>query len=140
MKNCSRRNGVRPVGRKARLSVLGMGSSSGATLGELMALAGSVLSQCGLRKPDMIATLASKAGDSVWTELAAHYGCALRFYEAGRLEEETPRLANPSEAVFRRIGCHGVAEAAALAGAGPSAKLIVYKTGVLHATAAVAIA
>lgn len=105
-----------------------------------MALAGTVLSQCGLRKPDMIATLASKAGDSVWAELAAHYDCALRFFEAGRLEEETPRLVNPSEAVFRTVGCHGVAEAAALAGAGPTAKLVVHKTGLLHATAALAMA
>ncbi len=128
------------MGREAQLAVLGMGSSSGATLVELMALAGTVLSQCGLRKPDMIATLASKAGDSIWAELAAHYDCGLRFFEAGRLEEETPRLANPSEAVFKRIGCHGVAEAAALAGAGPTAKLVVHKTGVLHATAALAVA
>ncbi|MBJ6131335.1 cobalamin biosynthesis protein [Ochrobactrum sp. Q0168] len=117
-----------------------MGSSSGATLGELITLAGTVLSQCGLRRPDMIATLASKAGDSIWTELAAHYDCALRFFEARRLEEETPRLANPSEAVFKRIGCHGVAEAAALAGAGPTAKLVVHKTGVPRATAALAVA
>jgi len=140
MKNCSRRNGARPVAREAQLAVLGMGSSSGATLGELITLAGTVLSQCGLRRPDMIATLASKAGDSIWVELAVHYDCALRFFEAGRLEEETLRLANPSETVFRRVGCHGVAEAAALAGAGPAAKLVVHKTGVLHATAAIAIA
>jgi hypothetical protein len=41
---------------------------------------------------------------------------------------ETPRLRNPSASLFARIGCHGVAEAAALAEAGEAARLIVEKT------------
>ena len=37
-----------------------------------------------------------------------------RFFDSATLERETPRLANPSEVVFREVGSHGVAEAAAL--------------------------
>ena len=36
-------------------------------------------------------------------------------FSTARLLEETPRLANPSEIVFRETGCWGVAEGAALA-------------------------
>jgi cobalt-precorrin 5A hydrolase/precorrin-3B C17-methyltransferase len=51
---------------------------------------------------------------------------------------ETPRLKNPSDVVFRQVGCHGVAEAAALAAIGESAVLIMPKMKSLHATAAIA--
>ncbi len=62
----------------------------------------------------------------------------LRFFDAACLERETPRLANPSDTVFRAVGCHGVAEAAALACAGPEGMLIVAKTKSARATCAVA--
>ena len=47
-------------------------------------------------------------------------------------------LATPSDTVFAEIGCHGVAEAAALAAAGPDARLIVEKQKTKFATAALA--
>ncbi len=57
---------------------------------------------------------------------ACRCGCS----SAAELEAETPRLENPSDVVFAEVGCHGVAEAAALArgrargasAAGPSVK------------------
>ncbi len=61
-----------------------------------------------------------------------------RFFDPARLEAETPRLANPSDRVFREVGCHGVAEGAALAAAGPEGELIVAKTKSARATCAVA--
>lgn len=119
---------------------LGMGCSSGVSFGELVLLADRALLGAGLKRPDMIATIATKQSDPVWAKLAQHYGCALRFFDAACLEQETPRLKNPSGLVFASVGCHGVAESAALAAAGENAVLLVEKTSVEHATAAIAVA
>lgn len=62
----------------------------------------------------------------------------LRFFDAETLEKLTPRLATPSEEVFRITGCHGVAEAAALACVGENGKLIVSKRKSKRATCAIA--
>ena len=70
--------------------------------------------------------------------VARHFSVPLVTFPAARLEAETPRLANPSDIVFAHTGCHGVAEAAALAQAGAGGRLIVEKTKSAHATAAVA--
>ena len=61
-----------------------------------------------------------------------------RFFDAAVLEEQTPKLRNPSKAVFKEVGCHGVAEGAALAAAGKSGKLVIPKKKSKHATCAVA--
>lgn len=118
--------------------VLGMGCSSGTALDEMISLADRVLGAAGVERPDAIATLAARQDDAVWQALAARYKCGLIFFDPARLEAETPRLAHPSEAVFRVVGCHGVAEAAALAGVGPHGVLAVAKTASAHATAALA--
>ena len=125
---------------KEKRAALGMGCSSGVRLEELVSLADRVLSKAGLNRPTVIATLATKQGDPVWLELAALYGCELRFFDAGQLEQETPRLKNPSDVVFASVGCHGVAESAALAAAGMNAALIIEKTVEGRATAALAMA
>lgn len=117
-----------------------MGGSWGVTLDELLALAEHVLARGECGRPDAIATFSAKRDEPVWAELASHYDCALCFFDAARLEQETPRLKNPSDAVFRAVGCHGVAEAAALAAAGPHGILAVEKTASVRATAALAIA
>lgn len=79
-----------------------------------------------------------KADEPAVHAVAEALGVPARFFTAARLEQETPRLATPSETVFRAVGCHGVAEAAALAAAGPAARLIVAKTVGGRATCAVA--
>ena len=61
-----------------------------------------------------------------------------RFFTAAALEAETPRLKNPSEAVFREVGCHGVAEGAALAAAGADGTLVVAKRKSARVTCAIA--
>lgn len=66
-----------------------------------------------------------------------HSGC---FFGADRLEAEAPRLQNPSDIVFAEVGCHGVAEGAALAAAGQSGALRVPKQKSERATAAIAAA
>ena len=79
-----------------------------------------------------------KADEPAVTALAEALGVPGRFFDAARLEEETPRLANPSAAVFAEVGCHGVAEGAALAAAGPGGQLVVAKRKSGMATCAVA--
>jgi cobalt-precorrin 5A hydrolase/precorrin-3B C17-methyltransferase len=69
---------------------------------------------------------------------AAALGVPVRFFGAARLEEEAPRLANPSDLVFREVGCHGVAEGAALAASGGA--LLVPKRKSARATCAVGLA
>ncbi|WP_343314629.1 cobalamin biosynthesis protein [Brucella sp. BE17] len=116
-----------------------MGSSSSTTLLELIVVADHVLSSADIRRPDAIATLGRKRGDPLWEKLATHYRCRLLFFDAARLEMETPRISHSSEAVFKMVGCHSVAEAAALAGAGPDSILRVEKTTHAHVTAALAV-
>ena len=72
--------------------------------------------------------------------LSETLGVPLRLFTACELEAETPRLHNPSQAVFTEVGCHGVAEAAALAGVGVEGQLIVAKRKSANATAALACA
>ena len=64
--------------------------------------------------------------------------CPARFFDAATLEAEAGRLRNPSDLVFREVGCHGVAEGAALAAAGAAGELVVEKTKSMRATCAIA--
>jgi cobalt-precorrin 5A hydrolase/precorrin-3B C17-methyltransferase len=65
-------------------------------------------------------------------------GVPVRVFPADALEAETPRLATPSDVVFAEVGCHGVAEGAALAVAGAGAALVLPKRKSLQATCAIA--
>jgi len=119
---------------------VGIGCERGADAEEVAALLNQVLGSAGL-SPLSIACLASidvKMDEPAVRALARQMNLPLRFFDAARLERETPRLANPSPAVFRAVGCHGVAEAAALACAGPEGKLIAAKTKSARATCAIA--
>jgi len=60
------------------------------------------------------------------------------FFTAEQLKAEAPRLVTPSAAVEQEVGVPGVAEAAALALAGPAGKLIVPKVKSKRATIAIA--
>ena len=81
-----------------------------------------------------------KADEGAMLSLAEAFDRPFWVFDAARLEAETPRLANPSDIVFAEVGCHGVAEAAALAAGGPQARLIVEKRKSAGATCAVAAA
>jgi cobalt-precorrin 5A hydrolase / cobalt-factor III methyltransferase / precorrin-3B C17-methyltransferase len=119
---------------------LGLGGERGVEADELLALAAAVLAEAGL-SPLSLACVAShelKADESALLAVAARYGVPARFFGAVALEAETPRLANPSEAVHRAVGSHGVAEAAALAAAGGGATLVVAKRKSARGTAALA--
>lgn len=78
-----------------------------------------------------------KADEVAVHALAADLGVPARFFSSEALEREAHRLINPSEIVFAETGCHGVAEGAALAAAGPKAELVVPKVKSARATCAI---
>jgi cobalt-precorrin 5A hydrolase/precorrin-3B C17-methyltransferase len=121
---------------------LGVGCKRGTAPDELIALARGALAGAGLAAEAVacVGSLALKADEPAVHALAADLGVPARFFTAAELEAEMPRLATPSEEVFRRTGCHGVAEGAALAAAGPAAELVLAKTRSARATCAVALA
>ncbi len=123
-----------------RTLALGVGCERGTAPEELAALVRETLFAQGLA-PGTLAGVFSidvKMDEPAVIALAARLGVPARFFDAETLEAETPRLANPSDMVFREVGCHGVAEGAALAAAGPEAALIVPKQKSVRATCAVA--
>ena len=85
-----------------------------------------------------IASIASKSEEPALHAVARRLAVPLHVFAAARLEQETPRLQNPSELVFRETGCHGVAEGAALAFVGAAGELILPKRRSAHATCALA--
>ena len=117
--------------------VLGLGCERGTPPAELVELALSVV----VRPEEVafVATLDMRAGEPAVHAVARHFAVPLVTFPAARLEAETPRLANPSAVVFAHAGCHGVAEAAALAQAGAGGRLVVEKTKSAHATVAIAV-
>lgn len=123
-----------------RTLVLGVGCERGASAEELMALVQRTVTGADLA-PNALACVTSldlKSDEPAVHAVADAYGVPARFFSANRLEQETPRLATPSEAVYREVGCHGVAEGAALAAVGHDGALIVAKQKCKRTTCAIA--
>lgn len=115
---------------------IGVGAERGVASDELRELVDTTLADAGLA-PESVAALGTldlKADEAAVLALP----WPLRLFDATMLEAETPRLTTPSDVVFAAVGCHGVAEAAALALAGPDAELVVAKRKSARATCAVA--
>ena len=120
--------------------VLGVGCERGTPPAEMIALVESSLREAGLDAADIrsIASLDTRAEEPAMLAIADRFSVPFYVFDAARLERETPRLANPSAIVFAHTGCHGVAEAAALAAAGAAGRLVVAKRKSAHATVAIA--
>ncbi|SDG75674.1 cobalamin biosynthesis protein [Roseospirillum parvum] len=123
---------------------LGVGCRQRADAEAAFAFIGPALAERGL-DPARLGALGSldrRRDNPTLSRLAEHLGLPLRVFPAAELEALTPRLLTPSAAVFRAVGCHGVAEAAALAclgtPPGPAARLIVPKLAGPGITLAVA--
>lgn len=129
----------RLVYHPATLAV-GVGAERGVDAAEVIDLIRASLREAGLAEHSVAAlvSLDLKADEAALHAAAETSGVPLRFFDAARLEQETPRLTAPSEVVFRAVGCHGVAEAAALAAAGADGVLVVAKRKSARATCAVA--
>jgi len=122
--------------------VLGMGCERHANVDEAIALAEQALAGSGFARESLscAASIDVKADEAAIHAVADHFGVPARFFSAARLEQEAPRLQNPSDIVFAEVGCHGVAEGAALAAVGSEGKLVVGKIKSKGATAAIALA
>lgn len=113
----------------AKTVIIGIGVTEAASAKEAMALVDTMLvGALEDARPVAIATIFGRAEHLAVQGLAGYLGVPVVVFDAARLERETPRLMNPSMSLFERIGCHGVAEAAALAAGGPEAGLLVGKT------------
>jgi cobalt-precorrin 5A hydrolase/precorrin-3B C17-methyltransferase len=132
--------GAPPLVWRSRRLALGVGCARFCPPEELRALAAETLAAAGRCEAEVAAvvSLDRKADEAAVHALAAALDVPARFFDAETLEAETPRLANPSDVVFAEVGCHGVAEAAALAAAGPEARLVAEKRKSANATCAVA--
>lgn len=123
-----------------RVLALGVGSERGAAPDEVLALAEETLADEGLARAAVacVVSLDVKADEPAVLALARSLGVPLRVFGADELEAETPRLSSPSAAVFEAVGCHGVAEGAALAAVGLDGELVVPKRLSRRATCAIA--
>ena len=119
---------------------LGVGCERNAAAEELIALAETTLAKAGLTPASLACVVSTEAkmDEPAVHALGEHFGAPVRFFAPDRLEAETPRLVHPSAEVFRAVGSHGVAEAAALAAVGPDGTLVVAKTKSPRATCAIA--
>ena len=122
--------------------VMGLGAIRNADPARMIELAEQCLADAHLSAGALacVCSHVVKADEAAIHAVAAHFGVPARFLEAGTLEAETPRLKNPSEIVFAEVGCHGVAEAAALAAAGAQGELLVEKRKSVEGTCAIAAA
>jgi cobalt-precorrin 5A hydrolase/precorrin-3B C17-methyltransferase len=123
-----------------RSLALGVGCERGVDPAELIGLVRDTLAAHDL-EPRAIAGVFSldlKSDEPAVHALAENLGVPARFFTPARLDEESLRLANPSDLVLRETGCPGVAEGAALAAAGPQSRLLVEKTRSDRATCAIA--
>ncbi|MGH6947421.1 MAG: cobalt-precorrin 5A hydrolase, partial [Kiloniellales bacterium] len=118
---------------------LGVGCARGCPPEELQALLCESLAAAGLSSQAVagIYSLALKSDEPAVHALAESLSVPARFFDAEALKAEAPRLATPSEVVEREVGVPGVAEAAALAAAGPEGCLILPKRKSANATCAV---
>jgi len=118
---------------------LGVGCERDCPPQDLSQLVDETLENADLCK-DSIACVVSidvKSDEAAVLQLAADLGVPARFFTAEELETQAAKLKHPSEVVFAEVGCHGVAEGAALAAS--KGDLIVEKHKSKRATCAAAI-
>lgn len=119
---------------------LGFGLSEAALADDAAQAITDLLAGMELQPDDLagVGTIDRRAKHPAVHSVEALLGRPVSLFSAARLERETPRLRNPSETIFRLMGCHGVAEAAALALAGEGAELVVEKRLIRNVTLALA--
>jgi cobalt-precorrin 5A hydrolase/precorrin-3B C17-methyltransferase len=132
--------GAPPLVYRRQGLVLGVGCARGCPPDDMIALVGETLAEAGLAQTEVAAvhSIDLKSDEAAVQALARHLGVPARFHGAARLEQEAGRLTAPSDVVFAEVGCHGVAEGAALTAAGQSGVLVVPKRKSANATCAVA--
>ena len=119
---------------------IGVGCARNCPPGELAELAARQMQQAGIAKAAVaaIGTIDLKADEPAILDLANSLDLPLRLFTSAELEAQAPGLSDPSEVVFAEVGCHGVAEGAALALAGEGGEFLATKKKTAMATCAIA--
>jgi cobalt-precorrin 5A hydrolase len=120
--------------------VAGVGCRKGARATDIEAAVAAALARAGLGAAtlDLIATSAAKAGEPGIAGAASSIGVRLVVVPQCELARAGARAETKSERVIAVAGVPSVAEAAALAAAGPTARLIVARIAIGPATCALA--
>lgn len=120
--------------------VAGVGCRKGTSAREIGAAIDAALSRAGLRTDalDVIAAPALKSAEAGIAAAANELGVPLVLVPQAELEAAGARTVTRSERVVALMGVPSAAEAAALAAAGPAARLVAPRTAVGPATCALA--
>jgi len=120
--------------------VAGIGCRKGAAVAEVEAVIAAALARAGLSADalDLIATSAAKGGEPGIVAAASALGVPLVAVPPVDLEAAGAHTLTHSERVVALTGVNSVAEAAALAAAGPTARLLAPRIAVGPATCALA--
>ncbi len=119
---------------------IGVGCLRGAAANDVIALIEAALSEADLSASAIggLFSLDLKLDEPAFHLAAQHFNVPFRTFDSTTLAAEGDRLATPSDAVEQAVGLKGVAEAAALAAAGPQGTLILPKRSNRVATCAIA--
>ena len=119
---------------------LGVGCERNCDPGELQSLVEKTFNEANLSLSaiGVIVSVDLKCDEPAMLKLGATLDRPVRFFHATRLESEKGRIRNPSDTVFQAVGCHGVAESAALTAAGSESDLFIEKQKSDRATCAIA--
>lgn len=124
--------GAGDMGPGQVVTVAGIGCRQGVTVAEVLA---AVAATRAGRRLDALAAVPGKSGELALAEAAARLGVPLVF---GAVEDGDARLATRSAASLAATGVGSASEAAALAAAGPGARLVVSRRVVGRVTCAIA--
>jgi cobalt-precorrin 5A hydrolase len=129
------------MGLDQAMIVAGVGCKAGASAREIEAAIGAALSQAGLESASLslIATSSAKAHEAGLAAAAKDRGLKVVFVPQVDLEAAGSRTLTHSERVLAATGVPSLSEAAALAAAGPGARLLAPRTAVGPATCALAV-
>jgi cobalamin biosynthesis protein CbiG len=120
--------------------VAGIGCRRGAAAVDIEAAIRAALASAGIRAADLnaIATSTAKETEAGIATAASTFGVGIMPIAEAALKAAGARVATRSDRVLALTGVPSLAEAAALAAAGPSSRLIAYRLVVGAATCALA--
>lgn len=116
----------------------GIGCRRGCNAEEILALISKALADAGAKEVTALATIEHKRGEAGLAEAAKRLNKPLHYLAARRLAEAEARVLTRSEPAERALDLSSVAEAAALAAAGPKARLRLARIQSERATCALA--
>jgi cobalt-precorrin 5A hydrolase len=128
------------MGLDQAMMVAGVGCRRGASAGDIEAAIRAALARAGVDAAALgaIATIAAKQNEAGIDAAATKLGVSIIVVSETALQAASQRTITRSERVLASMGVPSVAEAAALAAAGPSARLLAPRLVVGAATCALA--